>query len=197
MSFRSEQEFQAWLVQKLKDEGQYLGHEVSVGGGLGRIDILTQSEVIECKISLTRESANEASGQLHYYQRFYPGKRLVIATPQIVDENARTRMTASGIEVWYVGKGFFGGVTTEGLGKKEPQTFWESPLFPLILVLLVCFLVIRLESQSKSDKQSGSSDRIEAVISNKKSALVNGLTQAEGLGHTKMAYSGITASEMV
>ena len=197
MSFRSEQEFQAWLVQKLKAEGQYLGHEVSVGGGLGRIDILTESAVVECKLSLTRESANEASGQLHFYQRFYPGKRLVIATPQILDENARTRMTVSGIEVWCVGKDFFGGLTTVGATQKEPQTFWESPLFPLILVVLVCFLVIRLESQSKSDKQSGSFDRIEFVTPNKKPALVNGLTQAEGLGYAKMAYSGITASGMV
>ena len=171
MSFRSEQEFQAWLVQKLKDEGQYLGHEVSVGGGLGRIDILTQSAVIECKLSLTRESANEASGQLHYYQRFYPGKRLVIATPQILDENARTRMTASGIEVSCIGKGVFGGLTTVGVGKKEPQTFWESPLFPLVLVVLICFLVIRLENQSKSNKQSGSFDRMESAIPSKKPAL--------------------------
>ena len=171
MSFRNEKEFQSWLIQKLKAEGQYLGHEVTVGGGLGRIDILTQSAVIECKLRLTRESANEASGQLHYYQRFYPGKRLVIATPRIVDEQAHTRMTASGIEVWCVGKGVLGGLATAGLGKKEPQTFWESPLFPLILVVLICFLVIRLEGQSKSNKQSGSSDRIEFVKSNKKPAL--------------------------
>jgi len=181
MSFRSEQEFQTWLVQKLKAEGQYLGHEVTVGGGLGRIDILTESSVIECKLSLTRESANEASGQLHYYQRFYPGKRLVIATPRIMDENAHTRMTASGIEVWCVGKGFFGGVATAGLGKKEPQTFWESPLFPLILVVLVCFLVIRLESQSKSNKQSGISERIESLIPNQESVLTDVAVQAGGL----------------
>ena len=168
MSFRSEQEFQAWLVQKLKAEGQYLGHEVTVGGGLGRIDILTESAVIECKISLTRESANESSGQLHYYQRFYPGKRLVIATPQILDENARTRMIASGIEVWCIGKGFFGGMTTVGFGKKEPQTFWESPLFPLLLVILICCLVMRLENQGKSNKQSGRFDRIESITQNKK-----------------------------
>ena len=180
MSFRSEAEFQSWLVQKLKAEGQYLGHEVSVGGGLGRIDILTQVAVIECKLSLTRESANEASGQLHYYQRFYPGKRLVIATPRIVDEQAHTRMTASGIEVWCVGKGVFGGLATAGLGKKEPQTFWESPLFPLVLVVLICFLVIRLEGRSKSNKQSGSSDGIESIDASKKSALVNGLMQADG-----------------
>ena len=181
MSFRSEQEFQTWLVQKLKAEGQYLGHEVTVGGGLGRIDILTESSVIECKLSLTRESANEASGQLHYYQRFYPGKRLVIATPRIMDENAHTRMTASGIEVWCVGKGFFGGVATAGLGKKEPQTFWESPLFPLILVVLICFLVIRLESQSKSNKQSGISERIESLIPNQESVLTDVAVQAGGL----------------
>ncbi len=171
MSFRSEQAFQTGLVQKLKAEGQYLGHEVTVGGGLGRIDILTELAVIECKLTLTRESANEASGQLHYYQRFYPGKRLVIATPQILDENARTRMTASGIEVWCVGKDFFGGLTTIGAIQEEPQTFWESPLFPLILVVLIRFLVIRLENQNKSNKQSGSSDRIEFVKSNKKPAL--------------------------
>ena len=178
MSFRSEQAFQAWLVQKLKAEGQYLGHEVTVGGGLGRIDVLTQSSVIECKLSLTRESANEASGQLHYYQRFYPGKRLVIATPQILDENARTRMTASGIEVWCVGKGFFWGLTTVGVSQKEAQTFWESPLFPLLLVVLVCFLVIRLENQSKSNRQSGSSDWIEFVKTNKKPARAKVLRQA-------------------
>ena len=168
MSFRSEQEFQAWLVQKLKDEGQYLGHEVSVGGGLGRIDILTQSDVIECKLSLTRESANEASGQLHFYQRFYPGKRLVIATPRIMDEQAHTRMTASGIEVWCIGKGLFGGLTANGVGNREPQTFWESPLFPLVLIVLICFLAIRLEEQSKSNKRSGLSDRIESIAQNKK-----------------------------
>ena len=178
MSFRNEKEFQSWLVQKLKAEGQYLGHEVSVGGGLGRIDILTQSAIIECKLSLTRESANEASGQLHYYQRFYPGKRMVIATPRIVDEQAHTRMTASGIEVWCVGKGFLGGLATAGLGKKEPQIFWESPLFPLILVILICFLVIRLESQSKSENQSGRFDRIEFVKSNKKPAPAKVLKQA-------------------
>ena len=178
MSFRSEQEFQAWLVQKLKAEGQYLGHEVTVGGGLGRIDILTESAVIECKLSLTRESGNEASGQLHYYQRFYPGKRLVIATPQILDENAHTRMTASGIEVWCVGKGVFGGLATAGLGKKEPQSFWDSPLFPLVLVVLICFLVMRLENQSKSNKQSGSFDRIESVAPNKKPAPAKVLAQA-------------------
>ena len=178
MSFRNEKEFQSWLVKKLKAEGQYLGHEVPVGGGLGRIDILTQSAIIECKLSLTRESANEASGQLHYYQRFYPGKRLVIATPRIVDEQAHTRMTASGIEVWCIGKGVFGGLATVGLGKKEPQTFWESPLFPLILVVLICFLVIRLEGQSKSNKQSRSSNWIEFSRPDQEPLLVNCLMQA-------------------
>ena len=106
-------------------------------------------------------------------------------------------MTASGIEVWCVGNGVFGGLTTVGVGKKEPQTFWEAPLFPLVLVILIGLLAIGLDSQSKSNKQSGSFDRIDAVTPNKKPALVNGLTQVEGLGYPKMAYSGVTASGMI
>ena len=84
-------------------------------------------------------------------------------------------MIASGIEIWCVGKRVFGGLATAGATRKEPQPFWESPLFPLILVVLICFLVIRLESQSKSDKQSRISDRIESTVLNKKPALATSL----------------------
>ena len=87
-------------------------------------------------------------------------------------------MTTSGIEVWCVGKAGFGGLTPAGVSQKVAQIFWESPLFPLVLVVLICFLAMRLESQSKSDKQSGRFDRIDAVTPNKKPAPAKVLAQA-------------------
>ncbi len=80
--------------------------EVPTTGG-GRVDIVTDRYIIECKKTLTRSSLFHASGQMTTYRSDFPGKRAVVAglSPKSGDSEARSvaeRLKMNGVLVWFI-----------------------------------------------------------------------------------------------
>lgn len=74
---RRERALQKAYCEHLTTSGVQCREEVIVGRG--RVDVLTDSRVIEMKASATRGALFQAIGQLMYYMQFFPGR-----TPEIV-----------------------------------------------------------------------------------------------------------------
>lgn len=105
MDFGSEDELQAFLADWLMSMGHTVYREVSCPDG--RIDLLTQGFLIECKRYLTPECLDKAAGQLGRYRRHFPTQQMVIAglTPRSNMQAAYTvaqGQIAAGIRVWFV-----------------------------------------------------------------------------------------------
>lgn len=102
--FKTEKELQQHLVKRLKERGYDVQSEVPISNRKDRIDILTEKEIIECKKILTRSTGYHASGQLHYYQRYFPERSLAIAVEVIKDKNAAERLKDQGIKIYHVSR---------------------------------------------------------------------------------------------
>ena len=87
------------MFEKLVKEGSTPRFE-HVVEDQGSIDILTDNEIIECKISLTRNTAYAAVGQLLHYASFFPEHNLVIAVKQIASGKALAVALKQGISVY-------------------------------------------------------------------------------------------------
>ncbi|MGB3311920.1 MAG: hypothetical protein WBG32_04885 [Nodosilinea sp.] len=101
MEFSTEKELQAYAVNKLQRKGIKCQAEFPVGTQEGRIDILTDEHIIECKLSLNRKNAYEAIGQLNHYKNFIQEeKELVILTAHISSSNLKKIIENTGIKIW-------------------------------------------------------------------------------------------------
>ena len=89
-----------WLVEN----GYRPQLEVKVGDG--RVDIVTDTQIIECKQFLTRETGYAAAGQLDYYSNFFPNHQKAVAVYGIKDEAALSRLRQSGIEIYTTANAF-------------------------------------------------------------------------------------------
>ena len=107
MSYENEKELQIALAKRLQRQGHSVQLEVPCEGG--RIDILTPSHIIETKHYLTRQSINEAAGQLGPYSVCFPNRQCVIAGLYPKDRYeanaAAARQKLTGVEVWFLNDG--------------------------------------------------------------------------------------------
>lgn len=106
MYFSRESDLQQFLFDFFEETGDSPRWEVPTTGG-GRVDIVTDRYIIECKKTLTRSSLFHANGQMGTYRSDFPGKRPVIAglSPNSSDSEARNvaeRLEMSGCLVWFI-----------------------------------------------------------------------------------------------
>ncbi|PSR18172.1 hypothetical protein C8255_08865 [filamentous cyanobacterium CCP3] len=106
MHFSRESDLQQFLFDFFEETGDSPRWEVPTIGG-GRVDIVTDRYVIECKKTLTRSSLFHANGQIGTYRGDFLGKKLVIAglLPSSGDSEARNvaeRLRMSGCLVWFI-----------------------------------------------------------------------------------------------
>ena len=103
MEFRSEGELRDFLISYLESIGEECFKEFTLPNG-GRVDILTENYIIECKPILNRASLDQAAGQLlGRYIRYFPEHQAVIAG--LASENGRTTaasLSSGGTQVWFI-----------------------------------------------------------------------------------------------
>lgn len=103
MNFGSERELQDFLISYLEDKGQRCYKEFVLPSG-GRIDILTDYYVIECKHVLNSVNLDKAAGQLlGRYMPYFREHRPVIAG--LSSDGGRTTAESlinGGVEVWFI-----------------------------------------------------------------------------------------------
>jgi hypothetical protein len=102
MYFATEKELQDYAVAYLHAKGFKCRTEVRVGSRTGgRIDILTEDHLIECKLTLNRKTAYEAIGQLQYYKSNIKGDRqLIILACYIKRPELISLIENAGIDLW-------------------------------------------------------------------------------------------------
>jgi hypothetical protein len=101
MEFSTEKELQTYAANKLQRKGIKCQTEFSVGIQEGRIDILTDEHIIECKLSLNRKKTYEAIGQLNHYKNcIKKEKELVILTTYISSFGLKKIIENAGIKLW-------------------------------------------------------------------------------------------------
>ena len=95
--FDDEKELQTLYGEYL----EWLGYDVEleVSDGVGRIDILTDEHLIECKHYLTTDNGHKAHGQVDYYRRIFPSREPQIVCQEVRDENARHMAEVCGYRV--------------------------------------------------------------------------------------------------
>jgi hypothetical protein len=103
MEFRNEGELRDFLISYLESIGEDCFKEYTLPNG-GRVDILTEKYVIECKFVLNRASLDQAAGQLlGRYMHYFPGHQAVIAG--LASDNGRTTaagLMSGGTQVWLI-----------------------------------------------------------------------------------------------
>lgn len=103
MKFNTEGELQDFLIAYLESRGSDCLKEVTLPND-GRVDILTDSYVIECKPVLNSASLYKAAGQLlGRYMPYFPEHEAVIAG--LASEGGRTTaasLRSSGTQVWFI-----------------------------------------------------------------------------------------------
>lgn len=110
LKFQNEDHLQASIEGWLKTKGYTPQREVPVyipgNSKTKHIDVLTESHIIEAKMSLTYSWFHHAMGQLTVYKTQYPGRKLVIAglypaneSQSVASANAARH---AGYEVWYL-----------------------------------------------------------------------------------------------
>jgi len=103
MNFSSERELQDFLISYLENKGYNCYKEFVLPSG-GRIDILTDYYVVECKHVLNATSLDKAAGQLlGRYMPYFRDHRPVIAG--LSSDSGRTvaeSIRNGGVEVWFI-----------------------------------------------------------------------------------------------
>lgn len=99
MVFRTVKDLKESYARLLRDQGKGVSLDTPIGDQGATIDILTDSEIVVCKLDLDSKSAMEAKSQLDFYGRFSPQWKKVVAVGTIWNEQAVTRLADSGIEV--------------------------------------------------------------------------------------------------
>jgi len=103
MRFNNEGELQDFLISYLENRGNKCLKEVILPDG-GRIDILTDYYVIECKHVLNSANLYKAAGQLlGRYIHYFPERNAVIAG--LASDHGRTTaesLRSSGTQVWFI-----------------------------------------------------------------------------------------------
>ena len=103
MNFSNERELQDFLISYLADKGHNCYKEFSLPSG-GRIDILTDYYVVECKHVLNAVSLDKAAGQLlGRYMPYFRDRIPVIAG--LSSDSGRTvaeSLRNGGVEVWFI-----------------------------------------------------------------------------------------------
>ena len=95
-----EDDVQRLYTEFLDDLGYNPIREAIVPSGRNeRIDILTDEYLIECKLKLTYDWAYRATGQLGYYDRYFPDRKWEVVVGFINDENAADRIREQGINL--------------------------------------------------------------------------------------------------
>jgi hypothetical protein len=103
MIFSNEGDLQDFLISYLENRGEKCFKEFVLPNG-GRVDILTDHYVIECKHILNSANLYKAAGQLlGRYMHNFPGRKAVIAG--LASEGGRTTaesLRSSGTQVWFI-----------------------------------------------------------------------------------------------
>jgi hypothetical protein len=103
MRFSNEEELQDFLISYLEHRGMNCLKEFVLPNA-GRIDILTDHYVIECKHKLNSASLDKAAGQLlGRYIHYFPEHKAVIAG--LASDNGRTTaasLMSGGTQVWFI-----------------------------------------------------------------------------------------------
>ncbi|MDJ0704954.1 MAG: SH3 domain-containing protein [Leptolyngbyaceae cyanobacterium MO_188.B28] len=97
ITFKNERELQETFGDFLESLGHAVTLEITTAEG--RIDILTNQYLIECKHHLNRKNGYEAIGQLVSYSAYYPHHQKIIVCESVDDEQSRSRAMLSGIRV--------------------------------------------------------------------------------------------------
>ena len=97
ITFDNERELQETFGDFLESLGHAVTLEITTPEG--RIDILTNRYLIECKHHLNRKNGYEAIGQLVSYSAYYPHHEKIIVCESVDDEQSRNRAILSGIRV--------------------------------------------------------------------------------------------------
>lgn len=88
------------LQRYLERNGIKVGYEVD--SNYGRIDLLTDTEIIECKHVLDKRTNDKAIGQLTRYNLAFPGRKRAIATGEIRDKATVSYLQELGIGLYLV-----------------------------------------------------------------------------------------------
>lgn len=99
MVFHTVQDLKESYARVLREQGKGVSLDTPVGEQGATIDILTDSEIVVCKLDLDSKSAMEAKSQLDFYGRFSPQWKKVVAVETISNGQVVKRLAASGIEV--------------------------------------------------------------------------------------------------
>ena len=103
MRFDNEGELQDFLISYLESRGNNCQKEVVLPNS-GRIDILTDYYVIECKHTLSSANLDKAAGQLlGRYIHYFPDRKAVIAG--LASDNGRATaasLRSGGTQVWFI-----------------------------------------------------------------------------------------------
>ncbi len=99
MVFQTDAELKAAYAKHLKQAGQVVFVDKTISEQGGTIDILTDSAIIFCTLSLDQASAFLLKSQIDFCSRFSPSWQKVVVVQDIKEPAAATFLTASGIKL--------------------------------------------------------------------------------------------------
>jgi hypothetical protein len=124
MVFKTDAELKAAYAKRLKQSGQVVFVDKAISEHGGTIDILTDSEIIFCRLTLDQASAFLLKSQIDFCGRFSPSWQKVVVVQYIREPAAATFLTASGIKLIEVSTELpdlsAGGASVETVAKLKP-----------------------------------------------------------------------------